>query len=587
MPAQPGNQGGGGNPPPDPYDTATIAVTAQMIKELKERNTRREEKRQEATEPADISDDEDENELTNRMDSLRRTHQQNAGPGTVKAPAQEVESPFKFEDAVALTNGGYNSLDNSFPDDLFVLVRNGISPPLTMFTTAALTSIRLARDVAYRKFARGTSSTNIRVLDTSAFPDEKEMTLAHWLAAYENFLSFISEVCKKGGDRIFEGFVKHHQRAVTDPDIDANFEAHKEFDCDNIRAQFFTRPGGFIINVDDKQYVEGWNRVLQRVTRRTISKEIKASVFSQSLQPNFIEGSSKQAKTKNSIRYQPYENKARNSFRKDTDRQVFDFLCVRCGAKGHKADGCKESVPSKPGHSFLVTWRGNYLHRVSDDQPTMPSTYVPYVPSQVTEHRHALETEGKRVVTPYHADAWQQTLKKCGLQETYPNLVHDILYGAPIGFPPPLMQNFIPRNSSSAMENEAVIDQYLQEEIAAGRMYGGLSIEDAEIFFGGHFRTAPLAVIDEGSKFHVVHNLSAKDGNGDSTNLWLNAKDNPTKWYTASMFADAQKLLQAPRRLDWTGLKLIAVLQSSQVISVTLRHTGTDLFGPTIVPLLV
>ncbi|SJL15912.1 uncharacterized protein ARMOST_19421 [Armillaria ostoyae] len=240
MPAQPGNQGGGGNPPLDSYDMATIAVTAQMIKELKERNTRREEKRQEATDPAEISDDEDENELTNQMDSLWCTHQQNTGPGAAKAQAQEAESPFKFEDAVALTNGGYNSLDNSFPDDLFVLICNGISPPLIMFTTAALTSIWLARDVAYRKFARGTSSMNIWVLDTSAFLDEKEMTLAHWLAAYENFLSFISEVCKKGGDRIFEGFVKHHQRAVTDLDIDANFEAHKEFDCNNIWAQFFT-----------------------------------------------------------------------------------------------------------------------------------------------------------------------------------------------------------------------------------------------------------------------------------------------------------------------------------------------------------
>ncbi|PBK92041.1 hypothetical protein ARMGADRAFT_1081469 [Armillaria gallica] len=362
MPAQPGNLGGGGNPPPDPYDTALIAITAQIIKELKERNARRVEKRQEAADPTDISDNEDESELTDRMDSLRHTHQQNPGPGVAKVQAQEADTPFKFEDAVALTNGGYNSLDNSFPDDLFVLIHNSISPPLTMFTTAALTSIRLARDVAYRKFARGTSSTNIRVLDTSAFPDEKEMSLAHWLAAYENFLSFISEVCKKGGDRIFEGFVKHHQRAVTDPDIDDNFEAHKEFDCNNIWAQFFTQPGGIIIDVDDKQYVEGWNRVLQRVTRRTISKEIKASVFTQSPQPNFVEGSSKQVKMKSLNRYQPYENKARNSFRKDPDRQIFDFLCVRCGAKGHKADMCNQSSPSKPGHTFIVAWRRNYLY---------------------------------------------------------------------------------------------------------------------------------------------------------------------------------------------------------------------------------
>ncbi|SJL15911.1 uncharacterized protein ARMOST_19422 [Armillaria ostoyae] len=183
---------------------------------------------------------------------------------------------------------------------------------------------------------------------------------------------------------------------------------------------------------------------------------------------------------------------------------------------------------------------------------TTPSTYAPYVLSQVIEHQHALETEGKR------------TLEKCGLQETYPNLVHDILYGALIGFPPPLTQNFIPQNSSSAMENEAVVDQYLQEEIAAGHMYGGLSIEDGEIFFGGHFRTAPLAVIDEGSKFHVIHNLSAKDGNGDSTNSWLNAKDNPTKWYTASMFADA--VVKAPPGTQVAGLDWIKAYQCSPII---------------------
>ncbi len=130
---------------------------------------------QEAANPMDISDDEDESELTDQMDSLRHTHHQNPGPGIAKAQAQEVDTPFKFEDAVALMNGGYNSLDNSFPDNLFILIRNGISPLLTMFTTATLTSIRLARDVAYRKFARGTSSTNIRVLDTYAFPDEKDL----------------------------------------------------------------------------------------------------------------------------------------------------------------------------------------------------------------------------------------------------------------------------------------------------------------------------------------------------------------------------------------------------------------------------
>ncbi|KAK0467799.1 uncharacterized protein EV420DRAFT_1324569 [Desarmillaria tabescens] len=84
-----------------------------------------------------------------------------------------------------------------------------------------------------------------------------------------------------------------------------------------------------------------------------------------------------------------------------------------------------------------------------------------------------------------------------------------------------------------------IIDKYITDEIDAGRMYGGLSIEDAEIFFGGHFRTAPMAVIDEETKFRIVHNLSAKDKSGNSTNSWLDAQEKPTKWYTAAIFADA------------------------------------------------
>ncbi len=164
---------------------------------------------------------------------------------------------------------------------------------------------------------------------------------------------------------------------------------------------------------------------------------------------------------------------------------------------------------------------------------------------------NVLVTEGRKVPTPYRAEAWRDILDQCGLRQKYPNLVHDILYGSPIGSPPPLTCNFIPRNSSSASEHSNIVDKYLADEIEAGRMYGGLSVEDAEIFFGGHFRTAPMAVIDEGTKFRIVHNLSAQDKNGDSTNSWLDAQEKPTKWYTAAMSADAVSFF--PSLLGMTG----------------------------------
>lgn len=549
--------GPSGNTNPSAFDTSMIALTAQMSKEMKERNARRAERRKDADDPAEVSEDEDEQELTDRMNSLRRTHQQNLLASTAsKNQPKEPETGFKFADAKAIANGGYRAVDSSFPEDIFVLARNGVSPPLTMFTSTALTDIRLGRDVTYRKFARGATSTNIRVLDTTAFPNEKDMSLAQWLAAYENFLNIISELCE--GVKIFEGFVKHHQRAVTDPDIEATFEAHKEFDCDHVRPQFFTR-GGIMIDVNEKDYLEGWNRVVQRVAKRATSQEIQTTVAQYI--PT-LDHDGKSMKTKNHPRYQPYD-KSRNSFRKDSptsERVHVDYLCLRCGNKGHKADTCNQIAPSKPGRSFIVAWRGKYLYRTSDNQPvclrhnvqgpgkctmplTTPSTYVPCVLRRVMVPPRVLAIEGEKVVTPYRAEAWRITLERCGLQQKYPNLVHDLIYGSPIGFPPPLLSNSIPHNSSSASDHADIVDKYIADEIDAGRMFGGLSVEDAEVFFRGHFRTAPMAVIDEGTKYRVVHNLSAKDKNGNSTNSWLNVQEKPTKWYTAAMFADAVSVI--------------------------------------------
>ncbi len=91
----------------------------------------------------------------------------------------------------------------------------------------------------------------------------------------------------------------------------------------------------------------------------------------------------------------------------------------------------------------------------------------------------------------------------------------------------------------SALENPEIIEKYLADEIAAGRMGEGLTVEEAHVFFGGHFRTAPMGVVFDQAKPRVIHNLSACDPEGSSTNSWLDAKDWPTKWYTATMFEDA------------------------------------------------
>ncbi len=158
-------------------------------------------------------------------------------------------------------------------------------------------------------------------------------------------------------------------------------------------------------------------------------------------------------------------------------------------------------------------------------------------------HADALVIESFAVVTPCKASAWLDTLKRCNLLQKYPNIVHDITHGAPIGNPPLLTSTFIPKNMPSASKHANIIDEYLAEEIEAGRMSASLTIEQARTFFGGHFRTAPMGVVEQDGKFRVIHNHSALDSEGVSTNSWLDASENPTKFYTAAQFADAVSLL--------------------------------------------
>ena len=169
-------------------------------------------------------------------------------------------------------------------------------------------------------------------------------------------------------------------------------------------------------------------------------------------------------------------------------------------------------------------------------------TFAPSVLTHPTVHPDALVIKSFAVITPYKADTWFQMLQHYNLIQKYPTLVHDILHGSPISNPPILHSTFIPKNMHSAFANPQVIDDYLLEEIAAlaGQMSLGLTLEQAHIFFGGHFCSAPMGVVEQDGKFRVIHNHSALDSNGDSTNSSLDASENATKfYYSASQFAEA------------------------------------------------
>ena len=77
-------------------------------------------------------------------------------------------------------------------------------------------------------------------------------------------------------------------------------------------------------------------------------------------------------------------------------------------------------------------------------------THAPYAatPSMMCIHAPTIDSSCilYKVVTPYRPEAWKQALIDVDLMHIYPNLVHDLTHGSPIGNPPPICFNFIQKN---------------------------------------------------------------------------------------------------------------------------------------------
>jgi hypothetical protein len=145
--------------------------------------------------------------------------------------------------------------------------------------------------------------------------------------------------------------------------------------------------------------------------------------------------------------------------------------------------------------------------------------------------------------TPLRAEAFASALDYAHLSDRYPSLVHNIIHGFPIGLDMPLVsQNFLPPNHYKTMEEDQIIQKKLSNEVILGRMSGPFSIRQAECFFGGPFRTAPLAIVPKPGvgpdQWRMVQNLSFRDQFGMSVNDFIDSDDFPTRWGTAQMMAD-------------------------------------------------
>ena len=139
------------------------------------------------------------------------------------------------------------------------------------------------------------------------------------------------------------------------------------------------------------------------------------------------------------------------------------------------------------------------------------------------------------LVTPYFVTAWKDALATANLTHSFPNLVHDISHGSPIGNPPPLLHTFIPNNLSLANIRPDIIWDELREETTACHMSGPFTTEEARVIFDRHFRASPVGLVEKvpgDGKWRMIRHLSKTDCEGFSMNLSLDSHDFPTTYYS-------------------------------------------------------
>ena len=102
------------------------------------------------------------------------------------------------------------------------------------------------------------------------------------------------------------------------------------------------------------------------------------------------------------------------------------------------------------------------------------------------------------IVTKLKADAWELALKDAGILEQFNDIPVGLRQGFSCGLEEfSLARTSVPHNHYTSQEDEDFVVSKYAEEIALGRISQGY---DPDVLFSliGHFRTAPLAVVDHG-----------------------------------------------------------------------------------------
>jgi hypothetical protein len=153
-----------------------------------------------------------------------------------------------------------------------------------------------------------------------------------------------------------------------------------------------------------------------------------------------------------------------------------------------------------------------------------------------------------RAFTPLKADAWEASLKECGLFERHVNTVHSIFHGFNIGFPS-IQSTYAPTNNSSIDNNHTAFNEILERELDSQRYIAPMSQKEVEHLIGP-FQSSPLSLVPKANKpgkFRLIQNFSfphSEKSNCPSMNSWVDSSDYPCFWGTFR--AVSYMLLQLP-----------------------------------------
>lgn len=465
--------------------------------------------------------DEERYEIGSENETLKESVTKAKGENTGNRGLLFADEKAKFQT--------FEAYDTSIPKDIDVLASCKHSPPLYLFTTQSLKRLRNRIGIKTVKIGTGPHE-NTRIIDINEFPGDESMDQAMWSLAYNNFLNWMAQVA---GKEVLGGFAAHHDAMLADPDFTEWFPAYRSFDK-KIRSQFFSR--SFII--DPKSHA--WATALQNAKSLSIRQTPTSKPFQMYLSALLTDQSVKFLMTS------PFEQRALSNH----SAYVAEAETVTELPIAMPSIPANANAPGLlPGRMALLPVSQTVKQSASDltslhaplTMPITHSTPVPCVTTLITLRPGALETDFERVITPYHAEEWYKALCEANLLQKYPNLIFDIKRGSPIGNPPRLDYTFIPPNMPSALKHPELVEEHFTEEIKSGRMSGPYTIDQAHIFFKGHFRCAPIGFIEKepgSKKWRMIRNLSACDDYGFSTNSWLNAKDMSIMWHSCSVFAD-------------------------------------------------